>query len=138
MAIIYTDSIANVTEEMLHGFFVGWPNPPSRAKHLQLLKQSSYITLAKDSETKQVIGFITAVSDHVLSAYIPLLEVLPAYQDRGIGTRLVQRMLKQLKSLYMIDLLCDAELQPYYQTFGMQRASGMFIRQYANQNGEYV
>jgi hypothetical protein len=30
----------------------------------------------------RVIGFITAVTDKVLSAYIPLLEVLPAY--RGI------------------------------------------------------
>ena len=56
-----------------------------------------------------VVGFVTAVSDGVLSAYIPLLEVLPEYQDRGIGSELMRRILEQLDDLYMVDVLCDAE-----------------------------
>jgi predicted N-acetyltransferase YhbS len=66
-----------------------------------------------------VVGFITAISDGVLSAYIPLLEVLKPYQGQGIGGRLVQRMLDQLNGYYMIDLLCDPELESFYARFGM-------------------
>lgn len=82
-----------------------------------------------------VVGFITAITDHVLSAYIPLLEVLPSYQGQGIGLELVQRMLEKLNSIYMVDLLCDPDLQPFYARAGMQPASGMLVRNYHQQSG---
>ncbi|TSB46521.1 GNAT family N-acetyltransferase [Alkalicoccobacillus porphyridii] len=131
----YTDTIENVAEHMLHGFFTEFPNPPSPTTHLKLLHNSSYIILAIDASTQQVVGFITAISDNVLSAYIPLLEVLPDYQGKGIGTELLKQLLSQLSHLYMIDLLCDAPLQAYYQRFGLQPAPAMMIRHYANQSG---
>ena len=81
------------------------------------------------------MGFITAISDSVLCAYIPLLEVLPDYQGRGIGQELTQRMLAKLDHLYMVDLLCDANLQPFYARLGMRAASGMLRRNYARQAG---
>ena len=59
-----------------------------------LLKNSAEVVLAVDEETGAVIGFINAVSDGVLSAYIPLLEVLPEYRGRGIGRALVKQMLE--------------------------------------------
>ena len=82
--ISYTDSIEGVTAKMLRGFFAGWPNPPSPGMHLKLLTNSYKVVLAIDDKTDNVVGFITAISDGVLSAYIPLLEVLPAYQGQGI------------------------------------------------------
>ena len=66
----------------------------------------------------------------VLDPNIPLLEVLPEYQGRGIGAELVRRMLEELQQLYMIDLLCDEDVQPFYERFEMRRAQGMFIRNY--------
>ena len=81
----YTTSIKDITKEQLNGFFVGWPNPPSSEVHLKLLKKSSHVVLAIDEGSGQVIGFITANSDGILSAYIPFLEVLPVYQGQGIG-----------------------------------------------------
>ena len=78
----------------------------------------------------QVVGFVTAISDGVLSAYISLLEVLPEFQGRGIGSELMRRLLDQLKGLYMVDTLCDVDVQAYYARFGMQRATGMRIRRY--------
>jgi len=118
----------------LHGFFVGWQNPPSPEKLLELLQQSDYRILAKDAE--KVIGFITAISDGVLSAYIPFLEVLPEYQGKGVGTELASQMLNQLKKYYMIDLLCDEDIQPFYKTLGMSKATGMMLRNYSNQSGK--
>ncbi|MBT4793267.1 MAG: GNAT family N-acetyltransferase, partial [Halobacteriovoraceae bacterium] len=47
----------------------------------------------------------------------------------------VARMRTELNHLYMIDLLCDEELIPYYEKQGMSKATGALIRNYENQNG---
>lgn len=70
-----------------------------------------------------------------LSAYIPFLEVLPEYKNKGIGKELVNRMLKELDDIYMIDLCCDDDLVPYYDKFGMTKTNGMILRNYKMQSG---
>ena len=70
----------------LQGFFVGWPNPPQPEQHLTLLQQSSHVVIAK-TDDGQVVGFVTAISDGVVAAHIPLLEVLPDFQRQGVGSR---------------------------------------------------
>ena len=134
--LIYTNTIEYITPQMLEGFFVDWPNPPSTETHLKLLSNSYKVVIAIDPTINKVVGFITAISDGVLSAYIPLLEVLPAYKNRGIGKELVQRMHNELEDLYMIDLCCDEDLVPYYEKFGMYTATGMVKRNYAMQSGK--
>lgn len=134
--IAYLDSAEGIATDQLVGFFVGWPHPPAPATHLRLLRSSDFVVLACDDRDGRVVGFITAISDGVLSAYIPLLEVLSAYQRQGIGEELVRRMLAKLDGLYMVDLLCDAELQPFYARFGLHPASGMLRRNYARQAGD--
>lgn len=133
--MIYKNSLDGITSDMLKGFFGDWPNPPSPQTHLKLLKSSSKVVIALDDATNQVVGFITAISDGVLSAYIPLLEVLPAYKNKGIGKELVSRMLKELDHIYMIDLCCDDDLVPYYEKFGMTKTNGMILRNYQRQTG---
>jgi ribosomal protein S18 acetylase RimI-like enzyme len=134
--MLYTSSLKDVSPEMLEGgFFVGWPNPPSSEMHYKLLKNSYKAVIVIEKDTKQVVGFINAVSDGVLSAYIPLLEVLPEYQNQGIGKKLIQLLLEELKDIYMIDLMCDKELQPYYEKVGMVKAKGMISRNYKCQSG---
>jgi predicted N-acetyltransferase YhbS len=59
---------------------------------------------------------------------LPLREVLTSYRGRGIGTELVRRLLDELGELYAVDLLCDPELVPFYERFGMSRTVGMAIR----------
>ena len=131
----FTDSLDTLTSDQLQGFFVGWPNPPSPVTHLALLKNSDEVILAIEENTGAVVGFITAITDQVLSAYIPLLEVLPAYQHQGIGQQLVEKMLHKLRHLYMVDLLCDPDLQGFYSQFAMIPATGMMQRRYENQAG---
>ena len=133
--IRFVDSLRDTTPEQLQGFFVGWPNPPSPQTHLRILQKSAAVELAVDDTTGRVVGFINALSDGVLMAYIPLLEVLPEYQGQGIGRTLVERMLARLGNLYAVDLLCDPELQPFYAQAGMQPATGMLLRNYARQAG---
>jgi ribosomal protein S18 acetylase RimI-like enzyme len=133
--IEYLYSAGGITADQLHGFFVGWPNHPSPETHLQLLQQSDEVVLAMDADRGIVVGFITAHTDRVLTAYIPLLEVLPGYQQQKIGKTLMQKMLERLSDYYAVDLLCDPDLQPFYEKFGMRRATGMFFRNYDKQAG---
>lgn len=134
--IEYQYSAKNITLGMLKGFFVDWPNPPSPKTHLKLLKNSDVIVLAIDTEKQIVIGFITAISDGVLSCYVPFLEVLPKYQGKGVGQDLVRKMFNKLNKAYMIDLMCDTNLQAFYKRFKMQPSTGMVFRNYKNQSGK--
>jgi ribosomal protein S18 acetylase RimI-like enzyme len=132
--MLFQKSIENITPDMLTGFFEGWPHPPSTEKHLELSK-SYRVIFAIDEISDRVAGFINAISDGVLTAYIPLLEVLPEYRNHGLGSQLVSKMLGELKHLYMIDLMCDDDLQEFYEKNGMFKASGMVFRNYDQQSG---
>ena len=122
--IKYRSDLDGVSEEDLSGFFVGWPSPPSR--RLDLLRGSSRVVIARDDD--RVIGFVNALTDGVLMAYLPLLEVLPEYQHAGVGTALVDHILDDLGSLYGVDICCDDDVVPFYERFGFQRVNGMVLR----------
>ncbi|MBA2405437.1 MAG: GNAT family N-acetyltransferase [Bdellovibrionales bacterium] len=133
--IEFTFDLSDLDKLKLDGFFVGWPNPPSEETFKRILRNSQYALLAV--ENNQLIGFINALSDGVLSAYIPLLEVLPSHhQGKGIGKELVKRLIDELKSIYMIDLSCDDTVVPFYEKLGLRKNNSMFIRNYAFQSGK--
>ena len=133
--IRYTDTTEGLTPERLRGFFVGWPSPPSPETHLDILRGSHRVVLALDDETGAVIGFVNAISDGVLAAYVPLLEVLPEYRGRGIGRELVTRLQEALGGFYMVDLLCDTDMEGFYSRFGMKPGRAMMLRRYDRQSG---
>jgi ribosomal protein S18 acetylase RimI-like enzyme len=126
--IEYVTSVDGVEADDLDGFFVAWPARPSPERHLELLRGSEHVVLAREAGSGRIVGFVTAVGDGVLSAFIPLLEVLPEHQGRGIGTELVRRLLALLEGRYMVDLCCDDELVPFYERFGMIRLTAMARR----------
>jgi ribosomal protein S18 acetylase RimI-like enzyme len=133
--IQYQDSLKDIRADQLEGFFVGWPNPPTPATHLEILRRATHVVLALDGSS--VVGFVTAISDGILCAYIPLLEVLPSHQYRGIGSELMRRMLETLGEIYMVDLLCDPDLQAFYSKVGMEKSSGMMVRNFARLSGSH-
>ena len=128
MNIHYTRDISTITPVMLQGFFIGWPTPPTPDTHLKILQNSHVAFVAIDTLSNQVVGFINAISDGILSAYIPLLEVLPPYQNQGIGRQLVNLVLAEYKDLYMIDCCHDESLAPYYKKFGAYPGQASLFR----------
>lgn len=74
--------------------------------------------IARD-KSDRVVGFVNAISDGVLAAYIPLLEVRPECQRQGIGSELMRTLFRELEGLMMIDLCCDPEMQGYYKRLDM-------------------
>lgn len=132
--IHYTTSLDGIMEKNLQlPFFVGWFNPPSAEAHLRILQGSSDVVLAIDTETDQVVGFITANTDYVISAFIPLLEVTSDYQGQGIGSELFQRMVHKFQNIYALDLLADENVHSFYAKFGMRPVSGLARRNYDRQ-----
>lgn len=125
-----------VTPDKLHGFFEGWPNPPSPGTLHRLLSASYRISLAVESTSGEVIGFAQAIGDGILSASIPLLEVRPQYRGAGLGTEIMRHLLAQLEHLYAVDLSCDDERSAFYGRLGFRRGTGMSLRRYALQAGE--
>jgi ribosomal protein S18 acetylase RimI-like enzyme len=127
--IRYQENLEGVTPESLAGFWADWPISPSPETHMRILSGSEEVVLAIDSDAEdRVVGFVTAVGDGVFASYVPLLEVLPDYRGRGIGSELVGRLLRRLTDRYMVDLVCDEELIPFYERFGMVRYGAMVLR----------
>lgn len=135
MIVRFQADLDGIAPAQLGGFFVGWPNPPSPETLHRILAQSYRISLAVEEETGRVIGFAQAISDGILTAFIPLLEVLPEYQGSGLGTEIMRRLMAQLDHLYAVDFACDPELVPFYERLGLQRATAIFRRNYQRQNG---
>ena len=126
--IEYRTGIEDITVDELQGFFVGWKSPPSPEEHLAILSSSRHVVLAYDTDAGQVAGFVNALGDGIRFAYIPMLEVLPTYQRRGIGRELMKRILTVLEDIPCIDLICDPHMQDYYTRFGLVKSCGMVIR----------
>ena len=83
-----------------------------------------YLDTAADLAPAQLEGFF----------YIPHLEVRPDWQQQGIGQELLRRMLAKLRNIYMIDLVCDPALIPYYERFGFRPYNAMIVRNYDRQS----
>jgi ribosomal protein S18 acetylase RimI-like enzyme len=135
MPILYRSSLSGLSPRNLQGFFVGWKRRPSPRTLLRLLHHSNEIIVAYDSAADRVAGFVTAITDHVLSAYIPLLEVLPKYRKQGIGRELVRRMLRKLEPYYMVDVVCDESVVQFYKKFRLTKSTAMIKRNYKHQSG---
>lgn len=85
-----------------------------------------------------MVGYVTALTDGVLTAYVSFLEVLPEFRGRGIGTELMKRLLQHLEKLYAIDLMCDPEVAPFYENLGSHSGNGMMIRRYTSNDSNCV
>ena len=100
MEITYTTDLAGIGPEDMDGFYVGWTSPPANGERVEILRRSTHAVIAMD-RTK-VVGFVNAISNGHM-AYIPLLEVLPEYQGRGIGTEMVKRVIAEIGEQYGVD-----------------------------------
>lgn len=126
--IEYRTNLDGIFPDDLKGFLAGWRNPLSCRQLYTALQSSSYSVLAYDTEMNRVVGLVDALSDEVNFAFIPMLEVLPDYQRRGIASELMRRILNLLHHISCMDLTCDPSIQDFYKRIGMLESHGMVIR----------
>ena len=48
----------------------------------------------------------------------------------------MKRALRELSEFYMIDLSCDEDLRPFYESMSMKKTLGMMHRNYEKQSGK--
>ena len=129
VSIAYQETTDGIGPSDLRGFFVGWRKRPSPEAHLEILKGSDFSIMAVSGDHR-VVGFVTAITDGVSYGCITYLEVLPDWQGKGVGTELMRRVMAKLETLYAIDLICDEDVQGFYERLGFTERRGMTIRNY--------
>lgn len=125
--IIYSDSLKDITAADLEGFLAHWDFTPPEGTLLAMLKGSTAVILARDEQTSAVCGYTAALSDGVACGYISAIEVRPAFQQRGIGTALLNKMTDRLQ-VYGTYLSCAPAMVPFYESVGFRRVAGMTKR----------
>jgi len=112
----------------LGNFFQGWKSPPSIEIKEKLLKGSDLIVTAR--ENGNLMGFLTAISDGAMHAFISLVEVLETHQSKGIGSHLMRCAIDYFKGYYDIVLITDPDKALFYKKHGFQQICGMHIRDF--------
>ena len=102
---------------------VGWTSYLRRPGLLKEAYAASLMTLAAH-DGEQLVGVIRAVGDGVSILYIQDMIVHPAYQRRGIGTRLMQEMLAAFPDVNQVVLLTDdtEKTVSFYEAAGFRQA----------------
>ena len=70
----------------------------------------------------KLVGLGNAISDGCLVVYYPHLLVLPDYQGRGIGRRLMEMLLSRYEGFHQHALLADGGAIEFYRKCGFERA----------------
>ena len=87
--------------------------------HKALVNSHSLVT-AWDGQ--KLVGLGNAISDGYLVVYYPHLLVLPEYQGRGIGTRLMHMLMSRYDGFHQHALLADGRAIQFYRKCGFERA----------------
>ena len=95
---------------------VGW-NGMEVSLRKSLANSYFYICCFDDDK---LIGYLDVVSNGVTDAYIQDVTVNPAYQGKGIGTKLMNTAIDKLKhdGVYAISVLFEEKLLTFYKKFG--------------------
>ena len=73
-------------------------------------------------DEKILVGLGNAISDGHLVVYYSHLLVLPGYQGRGIGTRLMQTLMGHYQGFHQHMLVADGRALDFYRKCGFHRA----------------
>ena len=91
---------------------------PMTARRKEKIFRRSYVTCIALLDGK-IVGAGYALSDGELDATIHGLAVLPELQRRGIGTRVMKSLLRQLEGLAVI-LTAEPQYQAAYRRLGFR------------------
>lgn len=129
MSITYNDTHDFSTKELEELFLsVEWSSGHFPDKLVVAMKNFKTVYTAWDGG--KLIGLICAMDDGIMTAYIHYLLVNPAYQGKGIGKQLVDKMKEIYKNYLRIVIVAYNEEVDFYEACGFEKAkdaSPMFI-----------
>ena len=98
---------------------VRWTNYLERTDILEEAYANSLCVLgAYDSD--RLVGIIRAVGDGQTIVFVQDIIVLPEYQRKGIGTKLLKAVVEKYKNVYQMELLTDntEKTKAFYRSVG--------------------
>ncbi len=98
---------------------VGWTNYLERAHILEQAYAGSLCVLGA-FESDQLVGIIRAVGDGQTIVFVQDIIVLPEYQRKGIGTKLLKTLMEKYHDVYQMELLTDntEKTKAFYRSVG--------------------
>lgn len=98
---------------------VGWTNYLERIDILEEAYANSLCVLGA-YESDHLVGIIRAVGDGRTIVFVQDLIVLPEYQRKGIGTKLLKTVVELYKDVYRMELLTDntEKTKNFYRSAG--------------------
>ena len=129
MDIQYTNSIENINWENVSNIFkvVGWGERLSENVKLAFEK-SSFVRFAYIDD--ELVGVGRTVDDGYYYGWIVDLAVLPKYQEKGIGTKILRELESDLKPFLTTMLTAAPGKSGFYEKLGWhkQRSAYMWPR----------
>lgn len=104
---------------------VGWD---ARKEQLEKIIGRTYMTAAC-FDINRLVGFVDVISDGVDDAFIRNLLVHPDYRRRGVGLKLLQIVIKKIKTdqIKTVNVLFEPELTELYRRAGFRIVNGGII-----------
>ena len=108
---------------------VGWSAYYSRPEALKQAFENSLCIFAACADG-ELAGLIRAVGDGYTIVFIQDILVKPAYQRKGIGTRLMARVLERYRHVRQLHLMTDdlPETVGFYKAVGFTPAEDVHCR----------
>lgn len=105
---------------------VGWTNYTRRPEMLKNAYENSLLILGAYDGDK-LVGVIRAVGDGFSVVFIQDILVCPEYQRKGIGTRLLRKIIERFSDVYQMELMTDntPKTVSFYQSVGFVKADDM-------------
>ena len=134
MTIRYSEQLPDKHEYFELFITTGW-NVQYQAspEEVEQANRNSWLTVSAYDEEK-LVGFGRVVTDFVLHAMIFDMIILPAYQGQGIGTMVLEKLVKRCKDhgIRDIQLFCAKGKRGFYEKNGFEvraeDAPGMQLR----------
>ncbi len=104
---------------------VGWSRPASEEDLADVLGSGPAVG-AWDGEA--LVGFVRALSEGHLAAYVEDVMVREGYRGSGLGEELMARLLTEVGEVANVSLFCEPPVVRFYERSGFRRTSYVLMQ----------
>jgi GNAT superfamily N-acetyltransferase len=104
---------------------VGWSRPGSEEDIAEVLEAGPAVG-AWDGD--RLVGFVRALSDGHLAAYVEDVMVHQDYRRDGVGGQIMARLLKEIGQVANLNLFCELPVVQFYEGNGFRPTSYVLMQ----------
>ena len=105
---IHYETTKHIADQSLRNLYIsiGWTSYTEQLTDLNVLLQGSRLVISAWYDN-QLIGLIRTIGDGISIEYVQDLLVLPEFQNRGIGSTLLEKVKKETSHIRQFVLITD-------------------------------